>query len=381
MNTALPLGDAETRRMSTVRGAATRGLAPVVAWAALGGVFLLLAAYIVISWIISPEFRPVPVGTDPLPLRVLIGVRATEAAAVIVSAVMVWKLIVRPLVKTRDVSLDGLLALNFLCLWWADPIDNYVNFSFMYNGYALNMGSWANFIPGFGYPNHHNFPEPLLMMGGFYLTFSLLNAMAGCAILRFLQNRRPELGLAWRIFAVFLVMSIIDLLVEVAILRVGMSAYPGVVRSLSLFPGQVYQWPLYEAPIIGVLNTGWVCLRYFKDDKGRLFVERGIDRLKLPKPRQRALTFLAIAGFAQPFFLIAYFLPYNLFAIQSDTFPAYPSYMRTEICGDGTDYACPSRGWVPIPQRGGKLFIAPDDPRLPADVKAAQGIHGTDPYQ
>src|SRR5882672_11968892 len=130
MNTALPLGDAETRRTSTVRGAATRGLAPVVAWAALGGVFLLLAAYVVISWIISPEFRPVPVGTDPLPLRVLIGVRATEAAAVIVSAVMVWKLIVRPLVKTRDVSLDGLLALNFLCLWWADPIDNYVNFSF-----------------------------------------------------------------------------------------------------------------------------------------------------------------------------------------------------------------------------------------------------------
>jgi hypothetical protein len=381
MSTTHPMRDAEMRRPSVLSSAATRGIEPVVAWAAVGGAFLLLAAYVVISWVLSPDFHPAPVGTDPLPLKVAIGVHATEAVAVIASAILVWKLILRPLIKTRDITLDGLLALNFLCLWWADPCDNYVNYSFMYNAYALNMGSWANYIPGFGYPNHQHFPEPLLMMGGFYLTFSLINAMAGCGVLRFLQNRRPDLGLVWRIFAVFLAMSFIDLIVEVAILRVGMSAYPGVVRSLSLFPGQVYQWPLYEAPIIGVLNTGWVCLRYFKDDKGRLFVERGIDRLKLPKPRQRALTFLAIAGFAQPFFLIAYFLPYNLFAIHSDTFPAYPSYMRTSICGEGTDYACPSREWVPIPQRGGKIFVRPDDPRLPTEVRAAQGIHGVDPYQ
>lgn len=360
---------------------AARGVSPVIAWASVGCVFLALAAYVVLSWVFSADFHPVPVGSDPLPLKPLLGVRGAEILAAGVAAAMLWKLVIRPFIRSRDVTLDGLLALNFLCLWWQDPLDNYLNYSFMYNGYALNMGSWANYIPGFGYPNHQNFPEPLLMMGGFYLTFSLLNAMAGCAILRVLQDRWPQLGLAWRILAVFLVMALIDLVVEVLLLRVGMAAYPGVIRSLSIFPGQVYQWPLYEAAIIGFLNTGWVCLRYFKDDRGRLFVERGLERLNLPKPKQRIVTFLAIAGFAQPFFLIAYFVPYNAFAIRADTFPAYPSYMRTAICGTGTGYACPSREWVPIPQRGGRIFVGPNDPRLPPEVRAAQGINGNDPYQ
>lgn len=63
------------------------------------------------------------------------------------------------------------------------------------------------------------------------------------------------------------------------------------------------------------------------------------------------------------------------------TLPAYPSYMRTQVCGEGTDYACPSREWVPIPHRGGNLALRPDDPRLPQEVRDAQRISKTgDPY-
>jgi Spirocyclase AveC-like len=381
MSAIQPIPAATVARSGGLSRAAVHGAAPVLGWAVLGSVFLALAAYIVLSWVFSPWFRPVPVGPDPLPFKVWLGVRGAESIATIAAIVCLWKLVLRPLFRTHDLPLDGLLAVNFLCLWWQDPLDNYVNFSFMYNGYALNLGSWANFIPGFGYPNHENFAEPLLMMGGFYLTFSLVNAIFGCWILRVLHEKYPRLHLAWRITAVFLAMAVIDLIVELSILRAGMAAYPGVVRSLTIFPGEVYQWPLYEAAIIGFVNTGWVCLRYFKDDKGRLFVERGIERLQLTKPKQRLLTFLAIAGFAQPFFLIAYFVPYNVFAIQADTIPAYPSYLRTEICGNGTAYACPSREWVPIPRRGGKLFITPDDPRLPPEVRATQGIRANDPYE
>jgi len=46
--------------------------------------------------------------------------------------------------------------------------------------------------------------------------------------------------------------------------------------------------------------------------------------------------------------------------------------MRTSLCGKGTDYACPSIQHVPIPREGGTLFIGPDDPRLPAEVRASQ---------
>ena len=88
--------------------------------------------------------------------------------------------------------------------------------------------------------------------------------------------------------------------------------------------------------IIAFVNTGFVCLRYFRDDKGQTFVEKGIDNLGYSAGRKKLVTFLALAGLIQPWFLIAYYLPYTLFVIHSDTFPAYPSYMRAEMCGEGT---------------------------------------------
>ena len=73
-------------------------------------------------------------------------------------------------------------------------------------------------------------------------------------------------------------------------------------------------------------------------------------------------------------FIVGYFVPYNFFALKADTFPPMPSFLRAGICGQGTDYACPS-GAVPIPH-GRSLHVAPDDPRLPADVRAHQGLPG-----
>jgi hypothetical protein len=355
---------------------------PVFLWAAVGAVFVCLAAYVWGAWMLSPWFRPVPVGSDPLPGNVLVGVRTLEVIAATIGVALLWRFVARPLIREGEIGVDGLLLINFLLLWWTDPIDNYVNFSFMYNGHAINMGGWGNFIPGWGYPNHENLPEPLLLMGGFYLGFWMLNTLFGCWLLRSMAERWPRLGWGWRLGALFVIFAAVDSVVEIAILRTGIAAYPGVVRDWSLFPGEVYQWPLYEAGIIAFVNIGWTCLRYFKDDKGQTFVEKGLDRLPLSRPRKKLLTFLALAGFVQPFFLVSYYLPYNLFAIQGDTFPAYPSYMRNMICGEGTQYACPSREWVPIPHRDGKLFIGPDDPRLPQAVRDAQGISasGKDPY-
>jgi Spirocyclase AveC-like len=355
---------------------------PAVYWAALGAAFLCLAAYVWGSWILSPDFRPSPVGLDPLPHNVWLSIRIVETIASLTIIGMLGIFVIRPLMKTGEIALDGMLVINFLLMWWTDPIDNYINFSFMYNGYAVNMGGWANHIPGWSYPNHQNLPEPLLLMGGFYIGFSMINALLGCWVLRKTTELWPTMKMGWRITILFAAFAVIDTIVENAIMRTGIAAYPGVVRSVTLFPGEVYQWPLYEAGIIAFVNTGFTSLRYFKDDRGQTFVEKGIDNLRLSGGRRKALTFFALAGFIQPFFLIGYYLPYNLFVVHADTFPAYPSYMRSMICGEGTQYACPSDGWVPIPHRESKLFVAPDDPRLPQEVRDAQGItaSGRDPY-
>lgn len=362
--------------------ALARSQAPIVYWAILGGAFLCLPIYVWGSWILSEHFRPVPVGDDPIPASVLTYVRIIEAFALTVATGVIWKTVLRPLLRDREIGFDGLMTINLLLLWWTDPIDNYVSVSFFYNGHTINMGSWAAFIPGWGSPNPENFPEPLLLMSGFYIGFFMLNVFFGCWLLGFLQRRFPDAGSGWRVAMVFVPLAVIDLVVENFLMRTGLAAYPGVVRSVSMFPGEVYQWPLYEAVIIGFICTGFTCLRYFKDDKGQTFVERGVERLQVSKPRRKVLTFLAIAGFLQPFFLIGYYLPYNLFAMRADTVPAYPSYLRNEICGNGTAYACPSYDWVPIPQRYGKNFVGPDAAVLPPEVRDAQGLKSgdADPY-
>lgn len=379
-NETLASSQAVVSRLAAV-AEASRIRHPVTIWAACGAGWLALAAYVWGAWIFSPYFRPVPVGNDPLPGNVLFTVRLAETISAVGGVWMLWRFVFGPLIRKRDIPVDGLLLLNFVLLWWADPIDNYVNYSFMYNGHAVNMGSWAVFIPGLGYPNQENFPEPLLMMCGFYLVYFLLTTILGCWIMRVVRERWLGLGAGWGIMAVFAAMAAMNIVTENLILRTGMAAYPGLIRSMSIFPGKVYQWPLYEAGIMGFVSTGFVLLRYYRDDKGQLFVEKGLDRLRLSTPKKRLVTFLALAGFMQPFFVVGYFLPYNLFAIHADTFPAYPSYLRTQVCGEGTDYACPSRQWVPIPRRDGKLFVRPDDPRLPQEVRDAQGISKTgDPY-
>lgn len=355
---------------------------PVTYWAMLGATFLCLAAYVWGSWMLSPDFRPSPVGPDPLPHNVWLAIKIVEGVASCAIVGMLGFFVVRPLIKTGSVSLDGMLVLNFLLMWWTDPIDNYINFSFMYNAYAVNMGGWANYIPGWSYPNHQNLPEPLLLMGGFYLSMSMLNAVFGCWLLKKTNEWWPSMRLGGKMVILFVAFAIIDTVIENAIMRTGIAAYPGVIRSISLFPGEVYQWPLYEAGIIAFVNTGFTCLRYYKDDKGLTFVEKGIDTLKLSSGKRKVLSFFALAGFIQPWFLIAYFLPYNLFVIHSDTFPPYPSYLRVMICGEGTEYACPSKDWVPIPTRTSKNNVGPNDPRLPQEIRDAQGItaSGKDPY-
>ncbi|HTC81689.1 MAG TPA: spirocyclase AveC family protein, partial [Acidimicrobiia bacterium] len=115
-------------------------------------------------------------------------------------------------------------------------------------------------------------------------------------------------------------------------------------------------------------------LRWFRDDRGLSVAERGAERLRLSGPPRTALRFLAVTGFIHVWFIVGYFVPYNFFALKADTFPPMPSFLRAGICGQGTDYACPS-GAVPIPH-GRSLHVAPDDPRLPADVRAHQGLPG-----
>ena len=364
-----------TTPVATGAPATTANRSPVIwLWAAAGAVSTAVILWGLAAWMLSPDFKTSPQGTDPISDTKLLALHLFEAGVFCGGLVMVWKFLLRDLIRERRFTFDGMMIVAVLLMYFYDPLDNYFNYTFSYNAHFLNFASWARYIPGLQAPNQNLFPEPFLVMGGFYAIFMFGSAVFGCWYMRRVKAKRPHLtnlGLFAHLFAVVL---FLDFVVENVFMRTQFAAYPGTVHSMTLFAGKYYQFPLYEPFIIALFVSGTTALRWFRDDRGRSIAERGEETLRIPARARTAVRFLAVTGFIHVWFIGAYFVPYNFFALKADTFPPMPSFLRAGICGQGTDYACPS-GSVPIPH-GRSLHIAPDDPGLPADVRARQGLPG-----
>jgi hypothetical protein len=357
---------------STITSSSQRRSATIWLWAAAGAVSTFVVLRGLAAWIAGPDFKSSPKGSDPISDTKLFALHCFEGVVFAVGLLMLWKYLLRPLVQERRFTFDGMLIVAVLLMYFYDPLDNYFNYTFSYNAHFLNFASWAREIPGLQAPNQRFFPEPFLVMGGFYAIFMFGSAVFGCWYMRKLAAKHPGAS-NLRLFAhLFLIVLIIDVVVENVFMRTQFAAYPGVVHSLSLFAGKYYQFPLYEPFIIATFACGMTAIRWFRDDRGQSLAERGSETLRIGRSAKTGVRFLAVTGLVHTWFIVGYFVPYNFFALKADTFPAMPSFLRAGICGEGTDYACPS-GSVPIPHHN-SLHITPDDPRLPADVRARQGL-------
>jgi hypothetical protein len=92
-------------------------------------------------------------------------------------------------------------------------------------------------------------------------------------------------------------------------------------------------------------------LRYFRDDRGRSVVERGVDAMVASTRKKNLLRVLAVTGFINVVFVTFYNLPIQFFNLHVDTMPTHPTYLRSGLCGEGTPYSCPGPE-VPIYLRG-----------------------------
>jgi hypothetical protein len=340
---------------------------PVLLWAAFGAISMAVIAVTVGQWILSPEFRPAPTGSDPLPAGIHIWIIVLQAFFTSGAVVMWWAFLIRPWMKTGHITWDGLFLLACATVWYQDPIDNYFNFTFTYNAYFQNMSSWANFIPGWQSPRAENFAEPYLFMGSFFMWVFFGAAVVGCWLMNQFKNWFPGLSSLGHIGIIFLIFFGFDFVMESIFTHTGIFAYVAVYSPLSLWAGTPDQFPIYESTGIGALLTGIILLRYYRDDYGLSFVEKGMQHLALPKPAQRLVSFLAMVAAIQVFAFVLFYGQYQWFALKANSFAKYPSYQLLEICGRGTPYACPTAE-VPMAKIG-SLAIAPDDARLSPQSK------------
>jgi len=333
-------GDGETPDRRCIR--------PVLWWAGTGAFFLALQAYVYLAWITSDNFRPTPLGPDPVPSDEKVWAWFLQTACTL-GAVIVAVWIVRGCLRQRRLTLDAKLTLAWYSIVWLDPAGNFLRPQFMFNAYYVNRGSWVSNIPGWVSPNGHLFPDALLVEIPIYGSLVLV-AVASCALMRHMSHRRPRLGLFGLTAGTLAATAAFIIAFEsIFCMRSGFASWSATsVPGLTLWSGTRWQVPLMPDPLFwGAVMTSLAVLRYRSDDHGRTDVDRGIERVTTAPRMRTVLSTLAVIGFANLAMAI-HTVPSVVGTLYlKETVPGLPSYLRSGLCGDDTPYKCPGRD-VPI---------------------------------
>jgi len=333
-----------------------KSASPIKWWAAAGAAHFALAAYVMVRWLTSGQLHRTHPGPTQVPPHVHIALQVGAWLSPALGLAIVYVFLVRPYLKDRQLTTEGMLLIACLSLYFPyDIVNDYTADLFQYNSYFWNVGSWLGAIPGTLLPNAYKVPEPILFMLPAYAWGVFMPAMIGFWAMRALRQRWPRLSTVTVFVIVLGAMAGIDLILEWGVVWLQIEAYPGAASVGSLAGGTKFQFPAWETLLIGSIYIGGASLLLFRDDKGHTLAERGVDRIATSGVRRTALRLLATIGFMVTVMWLVFNIPIQWFAAHGGPFPTdTPSYFINEVCGPGTaypTYPCPRAG-TPIYKPG-----------------------------
>lgn len=314
---------------------------PVILWASLGALFLVLQTYVYSAWMLSDAFHPVDVGPDPLPPHSLWGIRIYEVLSVAYLVIVIpW--FFYGIYKSGKIDHFRLMMLGFFATWWTDPWLNFLRPMFTYNAYAVNRGCWCEFMPFWQSENGHGFAEPLLIVGPAYFWTFALTTWSALWVMHKARNHWPTIGNAGLCLAAFIGVWISMGTMDVFATRVlYFDAWPGAFQSVAWWGGNFYQFPIYEFIFFPSIFVVTAFVIYYADKNGETVVDRGIHTLGIRSNKLLSLVrILAFVGLCNVANLI-YTTVMGVHALYVDPWPAaMPSWLQNEQCGATTGINC-----------------------------------------
>lgn len=342
---------------------------PIRFFAIVGAFFIGLQVYAYSGWLAQGPERA-PNGGDPLPDYMRYWSWFIQVAVPVLFVLGLYHYVIKTKRRDGRIHFDGLMYLAACTMYWADPYVNYLRLMFTENTHYFEVKSWLNFLPGVQMANADQYAEGPLWVGPVYALFFIPGMVLTCWVMKKMRIRYPRLGNVGVLGIGFFWCFSLDVIIEWAFIRVGSYAYPHAISWISLSAGTYYQFPLYEAKLAAVLWIAMTSVRFFRNDKGETYVERGLDDMKSTPAQKQGLRFLALTGAFNLFFVLLYILPMGIVPMQANGFPDDfddRSYLRSNICGDGTDYAC-SDGSIPVPLNGSSYVNNEGELVVPGDA-------------
>lgn len=323
------------------QAAVRTGARPIIWWATIGAAFWLLQFYVIGGWLLSDKFAPVSPGADPMPLKTSIAIWVVQISFGLSVIWGFWH-IGRTLAKTGKLSAFNLIQIGWVAMTWQDLIIGYVRPQFVFNSHMINFGSWGGFIPGWISPNDHLMPEPLAMQPAMYVALVPAMVMFGVGAMKWAKQKWPSLNAVQITLIGTAALIFNDFVNEAILCYLGVFAYVGVINDWSIFAGTPEQFPIYEAIIYGIIIAFSAVAYFFTDKDGRMFFERGADRVPEGGAREIARA-LAVSGYVNLTLLI-YAVVMIWISFYIDARPKLPSYLDNGICGGTSGYPCPAPG-------------------------------------
>jgi hypothetical protein len=245
------------------------------------------------------------------------------AAVVIVSVVLLVR-VVRQCRRQGRLSLDSQLLIGGAAALFWDPFGNFFQPAFMYSSNWLNLNTWVGHAPLVVNPEGSAMPQPIFIMLVYpfgLLAFSMFTTWT----MRTAARLRPDWSGAKLIAVCAVAGTLGGVALEAPMFLLHLWSLPGSPSELSLFDN-AHRYAIVEILTTGMVFAGWGAVRYFRDDHGRAFTERGHGQLGAA---------LAMVGWCCSLLILLQVFV-NVFAFHAAPYPErFPPDLVNDMCDVG----------------------------------------------